>query len=171
MSNFPTILQICKLEPRKNTVIIFSFYFIYKFIFFCYNIYIQSKKDDENMIEKEIAEIRRRYKPEKHNISRIRGCYVDAKKEILSEFTQSLELMTQDETESILALFRKTLGGTLGKNLVDIEFPNEVVLESEEHKTLMKLRETELKDDEEIHNLYKRIIDTVRMEEDYLILL
>ncbi len=123
------------------------------------------------MNEKEIAEIRRRYKPEKHNISRIRGCYVDAKKEILSEFTQSLELMTQDETESILALFRKTLGGTIGKNLIDIEFPNEVVLEGEEHKTLMKLRETELKDDEEIHNLYRRIIDTVRMEEDYLILL
>lgn len=123
------------------------------------------------MNEKEIAEIRRRYKPEKHNISRIRGCYVDAKKEILSEFTQSLELMTQDETESILALFRKTLGGTIGKNLIDIEFPNEVVLEGAEHKTLMRLRDSELKDDEEIHNLYKRIIDTVRMEEDYLILL
>ena len=123
------------------------------------------------MNEKEIAEIRRRYKPEKHNVSRIRGCYVDAKKDILSEFTQSLELMTQDEAESILSLFRKTLGGTIGKNLIDIEFPNEVVLEGAEHKTLMTLRESELKDDEEVHNLYKRIIDTVRMEEDYLILL
>lgn len=123
------------------------------------------------MNEKEIAEIRRRHKPEKHNISRIRGCYVDAKKEILSEFTQSLELMTQDETESILAIFRKTLGGTIGKNLIDIEFPNEVVLEGAEHKTLMTLRDSEIKDDEEIQNLYRRIIESVKMEEDYLILL
>lgn len=123
------------------------------------------------MNEKEIAEIRRRYKPEKHNLSRIRGCYVDAKKEILSEFTQSLELMTQDECESILALFRKTLGGTIGKNLIDIEFPNDVVLEGAEHKTLMTLRESELKDDEAVHDLYKRIIESFRMEDDYLILL
>ena len=122
------------------------------------------------MNEKEIAEIRRRYKPEKHNISRIRGCYVDAKKDIISEFTQSIEMMTQDEAESILTLFRRTLGGTLGKNLVDIEFPNQVVLEGAEHKTLMKLRDSELKDDEEIHNIYNRIISSVKMEEDYLIL-
>lgn len=123
------------------------------------------------MNEKEIAEIRHRYKPEKHNISRIRGCYVDAKKDIISEFSQSLELMTQDETESILSLFRKTLGGTAGKNLVDIEFPNEIVLEGEEHKTLMTLRDSELKDDGEIENLYRRIISSVKCEDDYIILL
>lgn len=66
------------------------------------------------MNEKEIGEIRRRFRPEKNNITRIRGCYVNEKKEIISEFNQSLALMSESETDQLLAILRKTLSGTLG---------------------------------------------------------
>ena len=54
------------------------------------------------MNEKEIAEIRRRFRPEKSNITRVRGCYVNDKKEMISQFSQSLALTDAEEAEQIL---------------------------------------------------------------------
>ena len=76
------------------------------------------------MTDKEIAEIRRRYKTEKSSISRVRGCYVNDRQEIISRFDQSIGLMTEDEAEELLVLLKKTLSGSVGKNLIDIEFSN-----------------------------------------------
>ena len=38
------------------------------------------------MTEKEIAELRRRFRADKSNISHVRGCYVNENREIISEF-------------------------------------------------------------------------------------
>lgn len=123
------------------------------------------------MNEKEIAEIRRRFRPDKSNITRIRGCYVNDQREIVSEFSQPLGLMPQEESEELLAILKKTLSGTVGKNLIDIEFATRQVLEGEEHKLLMALRESALKDDAAVREFYGRIIETLGMEGNYLILL
>ena len=72
------------------------------------------------MNEKEIAEIRRRYRSDKSNISRICGCYVDSKKEIISEFDQSLGMMTEDDANGMLSLLKKALSGHIGTNLLEI---------------------------------------------------
>ena len=42
------------------------------------------------MNEKEVAELRRRLRPDKSNIAYIRGCYVNERKEIISQFNESL---------------------------------------------------------------------------------
>ncbi len=123
------------------------------------------------MNEKEIAEIRRRFRPDKSNISRIRGCYVNDQREIVSEFNQSLALMAQEESEELLAILKKTLSGTIGKNLIDIEFATQQVLEGEEHKLLMALRNTSLDDENIIHDFYGRVIQALNMDGNYLILL
>ncbi len=123
------------------------------------------------MIEKEVAEIRRRFKPDKNNIAKIRGCYVSEKKEIMSEFTQSVSMLSLEESEMLFKLLKKTLSGALGKNLNDITFSTQQVSDSEEHKLLMKLRETELTDDEAVHNLYEKIIQSYITDDNYLILL
>ena len=81
------------------------------------------------MNEKEIAEIRRRFKPDKSNITHVRGCYVNEKREIISEFDQSLTLSRQEDAEKLLNVLRKTLSGTAGKNLLDIEFDTRQVVE------------------------------------------
>lgn len=59
------------------------------------------------MNEKEISEIRRRFRADKHNIAHIRGCYVNEKKEIIAQFDQSMALLGQTETEQIIALLQK----------------------------------------------------------------
>lgn len=110
------------------------------------------------MIEKEIAEIRRRFRPDRSNISRIRGCYVNDQREIVSEFSQSLALMPQEESEELLAILKKTLSGAIGKNLINIEFSTQQVLEGEEHRLLMALRDSSLEDDAAVREFYGRVI-------------
>ncbi len=123
------------------------------------------------MTDKEIAEIRRRYKPDKNNISHIRGCYVNEKKEIISEFDQSLGMMSEDDVTGMLGVLKKTLSGAEGRNLIDIEFSTQQVSESEEHKLLTDIRTSKLADDEAVHKLYSKIIDTLVIDSSYLILL
>ena len=123
------------------------------------------------MIEKEIAELRRRFRPDRSGISHVRGCYVNASGEIISQFDQSLGIMTQDENERIFAILRKTLSGGLGKNLLDIEFETAQVAHGEEHRLLMRLRDSSLEDDEAVHTFFQRVIQSLNMEDNYLILL
>ncbi|WP_326975181.1 MULTISPECIES: DUF4317 domain-containing protein [Acutalibacteraceae] len=123
------------------------------------------------MNEKEIAEIRRRFRPDKSNINRIRGCYVNDQKEIVSEFRQSLGLMPQEESEELLTILKKTLSGAVGKNLIDIEFTTQQVLEGGEHKLLMRLRDSSLEDDAAVRQFYENAIQTLDVEGNYLILL
>lgn len=122
------------------------------------------------MNEKEVAEIRRRFNPQKTNITGVHGCYVNENREIVAEFNQPLAALTQDETEAMLALLKKLLSGGLDRNLIDIEFSNEQVLGGEEHKRLLKLRDSALCDEPELNALFSDIIETVRVEGAYLIL-
>lgn len=123
------------------------------------------------MNEKEIAEIRRRFRPDKSNITRVRGCYVNEKREIVSAFNQSLHLMPQEESEALLGILKKNLSGTLGKNLIDIEFGTRQVVEGEEHKLLMALKNSALDDEEVVQTFYDRVIEALDLDENYLILL
>ena len=123
------------------------------------------------MNEREVAELRRRFRPEKNSISRVRGCYVNDQKEIISELNQTLGAMREEEGQALLAILKKTLSGALGKNLLDVEFTTQQVLQGEEHKLLMALRNSHLEDDEAVHGLYRKIIDSVQLPENYMILL
>ena len=123
------------------------------------------------MNDKEIAELRRRYRSDKTGITRIRGAYVNEKREIISELDQSVAMMTETEADEILSLLKKALSGKLDTNLLDIHFTTQQVMESPEHKLLCNLRETALSDEEIIHQFYRKIIDSLQLEGNYMILL
>ena len=67
------------------------------------------------MNKQEIAEIRRRFNPDKNCIPCVRGCYVNDKREIVSQFNRSFVSIPQEEAEKYLAIFRRTLSGVPGK--------------------------------------------------------
>lgn len=123
------------------------------------------------MNTKEIGEIRRRQRRERSNMTQLFGCYVNDNKEIISEFSLSVGMMPENEAEKYFALFRRALGGTLGKNLIDINFKTSQVADSEEHKFLMDLRACRLKDDDLRISFYKKTIESLTLDENYLILL
>lgn len=123
------------------------------------------------MTEKEIAEIRRRFRPDKNNITRIHGCYVNDKREIVAQIEQPLAWVGQEEAERLLALLRKTLSGALDKNLTDLSFSTQQVAGSEEHSLLMSLRDSALNDPAAVEEFYRRVIQSIQMEGHYIILL
>ena len=122
------------------------------------------------MNDKEISEIRRHLRRDRSNITALYGCYVNDNKEIISEFRQSTAIMPENESDKYFALLRRTLSGSLGKNLIDITFKTSQVAGSPEHKLLMDLRQTKLGDDELRMSFYQKIIDSVVIEGSYLIL-
>lgn len=110
------------------------------------------------MNQKEIAELRRRWRPEKSAVSRIYGCFVNSSHEIVSDLDESLGMMPQEEAEKYLGLLKKALSGTLGKNLIDIVFSTQQVMDSEEHRLLSALRASGLKDGGPGRRFTKRLL-------------
>ena len=123
------------------------------------------------MTDKETGELRRRYKPDRTNITAVYGCYVSGSGEILSEFRQPVALMSKEDKEKYLALLKKVLSGAADKNRLDLAFRTAQVADSDEHRLLMKLRDSELQDEEARAQLFQTIIGAVHFEENYLILL
>ena len=123
------------------------------------------------MNNKEIGEIRRRVRRDRSNMTAIYGCYVNDNKEIISQFQQSTGIMPENEADKYFGLLKRSLSGTIGKNLIDITFKTSQVAGSEEHKLLMDLRETKLKEEDLRMAFYQKVIETVSLETGYLILI
>ena len=124
------------------------------------------------MNQKEVSELRRRFRPDRSAISRIYGCYVNGSREIISYLDASLGTMPEEEAEKYLGLLKKALSGTLGRNLVDIVFSTRQVADSEEHRLLTALRDCQLKDAALRQRFYETIIGALELEEsNYVILL
>lgn len=123
------------------------------------------------MIDKEIGEIRRHLRRERSNITAIYGCYVNDNKEIISQFRSSTGIMPENESDKYFGILRKVLSGGLGRNLIDISFQTSQVVSGDEHKLLMALRESELKDEEKLSQFFNTIIENIVIEGNYLILI
>lgn len=120
---------------------------------------------------KEVAEIRRHIRRDRSNMTAIYGCYVNDNKEIVSEFRSSTGMMSENEGDKYFGLMRKTLSGTIGKNLIDICFETSQVMNSSEHRLLMNLRQTGLNDAELRMTFYQKVMQSVSLDSAYLILL
>lgn len=123
------------------------------------------------MNEKEVAELRRRLRPDKNNITHIRGCYVNERREIISQFNESLALMPAEDGEKYLSLFRKVLTGSIGRNLLDLSFRTQQVVDSDEHRLLMTLRDSALGDENAVQAFFSRAIQSLDLEGNCLVLL
>lgn len=123
------------------------------------------------MIDREVSELRRRFRADKSNITKLCGCYVSDKGEILTRFSTSIALMLEDEKEKVLSVLKKSLSGAIGKSLMEISFPTKQVMEGAEHRLLRDVKDSRLEDEDACGKLYEKIIKTVSMETNYLILL
>lgn len=123
------------------------------------------------MNDKELREIRRRFRPDKSNILSIRGCIVNNEKNIVSRFNQSIAATSLEESEKLLGIMKKSLSGGLGTNLIDLEFSGEQTMTDSRHKLLMELRNCSLKDENLLEQFYSNVISSIHFEGSYAILL
>ncbi len=123
------------------------------------------------MTKQEISEIKKLLTQKKCSITRICGCYVDGEKNKKTEFKQAFLALPEEEMYKYFEILRKTLSGTLGKNLLTLDFP----LASEEaggtQEFLLRLRDSKLKDDALLEEFYDKIIANYEFVGNYLILL
>lgn len=123
------------------------------------------------MNKKEIAEIRRQYTPDRCTVTRICGCYVDAEKNIKTTMKEAFLSLPEEDAFKYLAIFKKTLSGTVGKNLINLDFPLEEEREGGRQEFLLKLRNSRLKDDDLTEAFYNRVIENFNYGENYYIIL
>ena len=123
------------------------------------------------MTERELREIKRHLRPDRCNIGRVVGCFVNSSKQIVARISQSLALGDSVVSERLIGVLKKTLSGSLGSSLNQIDFSTRQVAESEEHKLLMALRNSGLSDAGLLESFYQRVTESVEFEGNYIILL
>lgn len=132
---------------------------------------ITPEKEITYMIKKEISEIKKQFTPSNCSISRICGCYVDGEKNKKAMFKEAFLSLPEEDMFKYFDILRKNLSGTLGKNLLNLEFPIDAEMEGGPHEFLLKLRNSQLKDDELLESFYDRVIENYEYVGNYLILL
>ena len=123
------------------------------------------------MNKKEILEIRKQFTPEDCTISRICGCYVDGEKHIVMEHKDAFGSLSEEEAFKYFDIFRHTLSGTPGKNLMDMEFPLETEAPGGTQDFLLRLRDSHLEDDLLLEEFYQKVIESYSYDMNYYIIL
>jgi hypothetical protein len=123
------------------------------------------------MINSEILEIKKQFKHENCSITKVSGCYVDGEKEIKTKFTESFLCLPEEETFKYFEIFKKTLSGTIGKNLINMEFPTSTEFDGGTQEFILKLRDSELKEEALVDDFYQKVIQMYDHVGNYLILL
>lgn len=122
------------------------------------------------MNKKDVMELKKRFKKESCSIDRLAGCYVDANKNKAIKFNESFLNMDDEEFYKYLEIAKKTLTGTLGNNILELDFPLEEEATGGKQHFLYALRNDGLSSEELLDRLYDLIIDSYNYVGNYLIL-
>ena len=123
------------------------------------------------MTRKELNEIKSQYTLEDCGILRLCGCYIDGERNKITQFNENFLNLPEEEKHKYFDIFKKTLSGTPGKNLVDMKFNVDAYADEGARTFLMNLRDSGLKDDRLLNEFYDRIINNYSYVGNYLILL
>ena len=124
------------------------------------------------MNKTEVTEIKKIFKKDDNGITRICGCYVDGEKNKRVELKEAFYSLPEEEMFKYVDIFRKTMSGTLGKNLMNMEFPMEEETNDDgKQKFMMKLVDSGLQDDALLDEFYDMVIKMYEYTGNYLIVL
>ena len=123
------------------------------------------------MNKKDILEIRKQFSPRQCCLTRICGCYVDGEKNIKFQSKEAFLSLPEEEAFKYFDIFKKGMSGSLGKNLLPMEFPLHEEKEGGCQHFLMQLRDSRLEDDMLLEEFYQKIIEHYSYGENYYIIL
>ncbi|PRR83468.1 DUF4317 domain-containing protein [Clostridium vincentii] len=122
------------------------------------------------MRRKDILELKKRLKKDDCTFTKMCGCYVNGEKHTILKFRESFINLDEDEYFKYLEIAKKVLSGTIGNNILELNFPPNEDLINEKQVSLMQLKKSQLKDDALLDDFYKSIIDTYDYTGNFLIL-
>lgn len=123
------------------------------------------------MTKKDVLELKRRFKKNECTFTRMCGCYVNAEKEIILNLEETFLNLKEEEFYKYLDIAKKTLSGTLGNNILELEFPLSEENAGGKQQFLMGLKESKLKNNALLESFYQLILDNYDYSGNYLILI
>lgn len=123
------------------------------------------------MNKKEVNEIKKQFSPANCAITRICGCYVNYDKEKKAQLKEAFLSLSEDENFKYFTIFKKALSGTMGRNLLNMEFPREQEAEGGTQAFLTELLNSKLNDDDLLSVFYDNVIEHYDYPENYYIIL
>ena len=123
------------------------------------------------MRKKDILELKRRFKKNHSTFTKMCGCYVNSEKHIILKFRETFLNLEEDDYFKYLEIAKKVLSGTIGNNILELNFPLNEDLTNERQLSLMQLKNSQLKDDTILDAFYDSIIDNYDYTGNFLILI
>ena len=123
------------------------------------------------MNKKEVLEIKKQFTPANCAITRICGCYVDHEKNKRLQTKDAFLSLPEEDAFKYFDIFKKTMSGTMGRNMLNMEFSLDAEMPGGNQDFLMKLRASKLEDDMLLEAFYDNIIESYIYEENYYIVL
>lgn len=123
------------------------------------------------MTKKDILELKRRMKKEACTFTKLCGCYVDGNKNIILKINETFLNLKDEEFFKYLDIAKKALSGTIGNNLLELEFAPVGEGEDSMQSFLLGIRDSKLKNEALLDRLYEKIIKKYDYTGNYLILL
>ena len=99
------------------------------------------------MNRSEVNEIKKQLTGDRMSLDRLSGCYVDFEKRKRVVFHKPFLQVPEEESWKYFAIFKAVLSGTVGKNLLPLEFPTGQEMTGGTQEFLLTLRNTGLKED------------------------
>ena len=122
------------------------------------------------MRKKDILELKKRLKKDYCTFTKMCGCYVNGEKHIILKFRETFLNLDEDEYFKYLEIAKKVLSGTIGNNILELNFPTNDDLINERQISLMQLKNSQLKDDALLDDFYESIINNYDYTGNFLIL-
>ena len=122
------------------------------------------------MNKKDILEIKRRLSKNGCTFTRVCGCYVDADHNKVTKIAETFLNLDDEEFYKYLDIAKKVLSGTIGNNILELEFPLAEEAAGGRQQFLMGLRESKLKNDDLLDAFYDQVIENYDYVGNYLIL-
>ena len=122
-----------------------------------------------NITKGDVLELRRRLKKTESTLGRMCGSYVNSGKQVVLKFTEDFAALEEDEYFKYLEIAKKTLSGSLGSNLLELEFARDEKA-TEHQKYLLALKGSKLANEELLDRLYEQIVSEYAYPGNYLIL-
>lgn len=123
------------------------------------------------MNKKDVLELKKRFKKESCTFTRLCGCYVNADKSSIVDLNETFLNLEDEELFKYLEIAKKTLSGSLGNNLLDLEFPLAEEEAGGKQQFLLGLRNSKLKNPELLNRFYELVIENYDYVGNFLILL
>lgn len=123
------------------------------------------------MTKRDILELKRRLKKSECTFTKMSGCYVNANKEKVLTFNQDFRDLKEEEYYKYLDLANKVLSGTVGNNLLKLDFSKEAEEPLGPQQVLLGIRESNLLNEGLLDTFYQHVIDNFYFTGNYLIIL